>query len=315
MYDPELSRLLEIAISQTSAELKQAAPFMARQVIPWLRYLAGTDRLQDYFTRPGAFPSLLLPWWLEKTLRPAPDLAFQSDLVRSTINGYYYIRLIDNLMDGHATVELGLLPVLGFFFTRVQLPYQRHFPYDHAFWDFFITQSSQSADVTIQDANLTDIDQFHFGQVSARKTCGVKIPLGAVCYKYAEPDLIAPWARFVDAFGAWHQMLNDLFDWPKDMKNGTPTYFLAEAHRRSRPHESVLHWVIEEGFDWAAELILTGMAESKALARELNSPALIAYLDRREALFLRQKEAVVAGLRQAARLLALLQQANPSEPA
>ena len=101
----------------------------------------------------------------------------------------------------------------------------------------------------------------------------------------------------------------------KDVKSGTPTYFLAEAHRRSRPDESVLHWVVEEGFDWAAEFILTGMAESKSLARGLNSPDLIAYLDRREALFLKQKEEVVAGFEQAAKLLALLQQANPSESA
>jgi hypothetical protein len=311
MYDPELSSLIKTAISRTHTELKQATPFMASQVIPWQRQLSGTDQSEDYFTHPLAFPTILLPWWLEKTLHQPPDSAFQFDLVRSTINGYYYIRLIDNLMDGHATVELRLLPVLGFFYTQVQMAYQRHFPHDHPFWDFFTTVSFQSAEVTMQDANLADIDLVQFRQVSAQKTSGVRIPLAAVCYKYDEPELIARWAQFVDAFACWHQMHNDLFDWPKDLKHGTPTYFLSEANRRRRPTESVLHWNMTEGFDWAVEFILTWMAEARILAQELNSPDLMVYLDQREALFLKQTEEVVDGLQNAVKLLALLQQVEP----
>ena len=74
-----------------------------------MRQLAGSDASADYFCKPHAFPMLQLPWWLERTLRPAPDLALQRDLARSTMCGYYYIRMIDNVMDGHATVEPGLL--------------------------------------------------------------------------------------------------------------------------------------------------------------------------------------------------------------
>ena len=282
MYDPELGELIRTAISRTSTEMNRVAPFMASQVIPWQRQLSSSNQLEDYaveeyFKHPRSFPILLLPWWLEKTLHPSPDLAFQLDLVRSTINGYYYIRLIDNLMDGHATVELRLLPALGFFYSQFLVAYQAHFPAGHEFWDLFAAISSQSADVMMKDASLTDIDMIQFEQVSGKKTSDVRIPLAAVCHKYAERDLMGRWDQFVDAFGCWHQMLNDVFNWPKDLKCCTTTYFLSEANRRKRPTETVLRWIIREGFDWAVECLQTWMAEAKLLAGGLNSPDLAAY--------------------------------------
>ena len=307
MYDPKLTQLIETAIAQSNAEMERDGPFMASQVILWQRQLSVTGHSVDAFKHPESFPILLLPWWLEKTIHSAPDPAFQLDLIRSSINGYYYIRLIDNLMDGHATVELKLLPALGFYYTQFQTAYYPHFPHDHIFWDFLTTVSFRSADVTMQDASLTNIDRAQFKEISAKKTSGVKIPLAAVCYKYDQPNLIAPWSDFADVFGRWNQMRNDLFDWLKDSKHKTPTYFLSEADRQRFPTESVLRWVMREGFDWAVECIQSWMAEAKQVARELNSPDLVAYLDHRETLFLTRKNKVTAGLHNAAKLLALSQ--------
>ena len=137
----------------------------------------------NYFKHTLSFPMLLLPWWAEKTIRPRPDTAFQADIVHSTINGYYFIRLIDNLMDGHATVEMDLLPALGYFHTQFQAAYQWHFEHDHPFWEFFKTAWFHSAAVTMKDSSLTDLDQDQFVQVAARKTYAARIPLAAVCYK------------------------------------------------------------------------------------------------------------------------------------
>jgi hypothetical protein len=49
-----------------------------------------------------------------------------------------------------------------------------------------------SADVTIQDADSTEIDREQFMRVAAQKTCAVKIPLAAVCHRFGRPDLLAP---------------------------------------------------------------------------------------------------------------------------
>jgi len=100
--------------------------------------LSCSNQPEEYFKHPRSFPILLLPWWLEKTLHPCPDAAFQLDLVRSTINGYYYIRLIDNLMDGHATVELKLLPA-SFLLYAIPDGIPTSFPPNHAFWDLLAT--------------------------------------------------------------------------------------------------------------------------------------------------------------------------------
>lgn len=307
MYDPPLSRLITGSVSRLTAEMEAAAPFMARQVSTWLQQLSGSVRPEDYFKHPLAFPSLLLPWWAEKTMSQQPDLALQSDLVYSTINGYYYIRLIDNLMDGNATVELKLLPALNFFHTQFQLAYQRHFAADHPFWQLFTATWFHSGEVAMQDAALTDIDEIRFKQIAAQKVSAAKIPLAAVCYRYDRPDLIAPWAQFVDLFGGWHQMHNDLFDWHRDEARQNYTYFLCEGRRQQKPDEPLAGWVARAGFQWAMDTLQQWLADSKQLAVELGSPALLAYLSGREELLLNQKEKVAAGLQSLARIAALHQ--------
>jgi hypothetical protein len=282
-----------------------AAPYLASQVTPWLTQLSGTAHPEDYFKHPDAFPALLLPRWLERAVADTPDHALQSDLVYSTLNGYYYIRLIDNLMDGNATVELKLLPALGFFHTRFQIAYQPYFAANHNFWHLFTRVWFHSADVTSQDANLYDLDAVQFEQVAARKTCAAKIPLAAVAYRYDRPDLIEPWSHFVDRFGAWHQLFNDLFDWHRDAVQPACTYFLSEAERRREPEEPVAAWVAREGFAWAIDKLRAWLAGLKGLATPLQSPDLLTYLDLREKRLNERQKAVEGGLKDLARLLAL----------
>jgi hypothetical protein len=303
MYDPHLSRIITDAISRLMADMSQTAPFMAAQVTPWLRQLAGGDQPEDYFKHPLAFPSLLLPWWLERTIQPEPDPALQTDLVYSTINGYYYIRLIDNLMDGQATVELELLPALGFFHSCFQTVYQTYFAGDHPFWEQFSAIWLHSAEVAMQDAGQAGIDEEEFTQIAAQKICAVKIPLVALCYRYERPDLVEPWFRLVDLLGCWHQFLNDLLGWYRDDTRQSYTYFLAEAARRRTDAEPLVSWVAREGLDWATGQLAAWMAALKALAVELDSPDLAHYLDTREQMLQTQQAEAAAGLSSLMKLL------------
>src|SRR5712691_8697082 len=94
-YDPILSLAITDAVSKICAALERWMPLSGPQVSDWLKYLAGTDEPADYYHHVPISPMFWFPWFLEKTLHPNPDSTLQSDLVYSTINGYYYIRLID----------------------------------------------------------------------------------------------------------------------------------------------------------------------------------------------------------------------------
>ena len=302
MYDTQLSNLITASLARLNLELTEAAPAMAAEVSQWMTQLSGTVQAADYFRHPLAFPSLLLPWWLEKTYHTEPDISLQSDLIYSTINGYYFIRLIDNLMDGNATVELKLLPALAFFHTQFQAMYHRYFEPGHPFWDYFYSVWFHSAEVTMVDASLTSIDRTQFEQISAQKTCAAKIPLAAVSYRLKRPDLIEPWSQFVDLFGCWHQLRNDLFDWQRDEAQNTPTYFLGEA-RRQKAGQPTAVWVAYEGFAWAMQQLRSQMGDLKALAEQLSSHDVITYLDVREKMLEERARTVENGLQSLTKIL------------
>jgi hypothetical protein len=304
MYDQSVSHMITQAVDRLQSDMEQRVPVAGKYAFQWIQTLSGSDKPEDYFKHPAAFPILLLPWWAETSLGRMPDAPFQADLVYSTMNGYYYIRLIDNLMDDHATTELRFLPILGFFHTNFQRTYHRHFPYDHPFWDFFTQIWFQSGETAIQDAELMEINECQFKQTAAQKSCAAKIPLAAVCYRYDRPDLLQPWSEFVDLFSCWHQMFNDLFDWHRDDQRQNLTFFLSEAARRRDKDEPVAAWVAREGFTWAIDKMEAWMSALHPLAHNLNSPELTTYLNLRQATLLEQKEAVMPGLQVLAKIVA-----------
>src|SRR4029077_10684294 len=101
IYNPLLRNLIRSGCARIQRELSRSAPTLATQVSPWISSLSPTGDAPDYFMLPRMFPMLLLPWWMGENGRRKIDRGFQSDVVYSTLNGYYYIRLLDNLMDGH----------------------------------------------------------------------------------------------------------------------------------------------------------------------------------------------------------------------
>lgn len=298
-----ISQLIDQAIERMLDAMRHEAPHIARQTEQWVKGLAGTERPGDYFRHPLAFPMLLLPWWMEQTLHPNPDLRFQADLIYSSINGYYYIRMIDNVMDGHSTVEQQLLPVVGLFHTHFHAVYHAYFAHGHPFWLLFRSICLQSAESAVRDAALGEIDLATFRQIAGKKVVGGKIPLAAVSHRYEVPHLYEHWQEFYDKLGCWHQMYNDLFGWLKDLRNQTPSYFLSEARRRKQPGQTPAEWVIHEGFSWGLALLSNWLGELQALAAELNSPELMAYLQDRQTLLQGQSATATRTLRSLDRLL------------
>jgi hypothetical protein len=318
MADPHLGALVVGASRRLQHELAAQTPFMAQHIGSWMHELAGSDQPADYFLHPVAFPMLSLPWWAESSLhRPhgtRPDLDFQADLIYSTMNGYYHIRMVDNVMDGDATVEPLLLPALGFFHLRFHGAYQRYFAYPHPFWELFEQIWAASAEATVHDRQLQALTLEPFETITAKKLCAAAIPVAAVCLRYGRPDLVEPWSALIDRLGRWHQLWNDLFTWRRDAANGVATYFLSECDRRRRPAEPVGAWIVREGFAWGIAVLEEWMAELRAMAAPLGSPALDAYLEHRIGMVRQQFAAASAGLRSAALLLALAPENHTGGP-
>lgn len=304
--DESLHRLIREATRRLVAALTVATPEMARPVADWMRSLAGGHAPEAYFTHPLAFPTLLLPWWVEQSLGCEPEPAFQADVAYSSVNGYYFIRMIDNVMDGEATVEAKLLPALAFFHTEFQAAYQEHFAPTHPFWALYRKVWFGTAEAAIHDARQESISLAMFEQASAQKVRAALIPVAAVCYRHARPDLIEPWSDFVYRMGKWHQMLNDTFDWHKDRSNGNMSYFLSEAQRHKRDSESPTDWIVRTGFQAGCDTLRQWMRDAQDLAATLNCPPLAHYLADRSAQFERRAHDALAGFGALGKLAAAL---------
>ena len=307
MYDPQLKKIVRETILSIQNEMSQMAPFMAGAVDRWVKQLARTPNPEDYYLHPKAFPMLLLPWWMEETFRPSPDIAFQSAVIYSSISGYYYTRLVDNLMDEGGEEERRLLPAAHFFLYQSQMVYYPYFQAGHFFWWSFLNTLVQAGETAMRDAGVVDIDLAIFREVSAQKICGAKIPIAAVGYYHNQTDLIDPWSAFVDLFGCWHQMTDDIFDWHQDLQLGSPTYFLSEGKRQvGAAVEDVAAWVIKDGFDWGCDLLDSWLSDLRKMAQEIQSPSLMAYLDLREELFQKQTSEARRGLKSLAQSLSVI---------
>lgn len=276
--EPQLPALRRHALERLSANLIRNGPQIFDVVTRWTASLSPTGVAEDYFRKSRAH-FLLFPWWAEKSIRGAPDLKFQSDLIYSSVNGYYFVRLIDNVMDGHGKSELRMLPILGFFHSQFQAVYSDYFQPDSAFWEFFHSTWTAMAQATVLDANMADISATEFVGVAAMKSAGAKIPIAAVFFRYGRPDLLPQWCEFYDALSCWSRMVDDVFDSFSDAQKGTMTYFLSDAKRRKRAGESVAAWIAKGGLASGyleADSLLQHVRE---LAHGLGSSELIKYLE------------------------------------
>jgi hypothetical protein len=257
--------------------------------------LSGSSYPEDYFLKLRSAPIVFLPWCLELSLTPTPDEDFQIDLIYATINKYYFIRLIDDVMDGHSTDPV-VLPMLSIWDAQFHGAYSRHFAPDHPFWEYFHQTLQRTALVTAREATLTYIDRSQFFEYSAAKSCGGTIAMMAVCCHRERVDVLPAWVRFWEAFARWNQMRDDLFDWYRDLKAGIPSYLLSEGESRKGLEESLEGWFAREGFAWATELLGQWTRDMKERANQLNSPAVEQYVDLRADDLNRDTAAVAARL-------------------
>jgi hypothetical protein len=282
-----------------SSDAHRRAPTLARELDRWVEKVLG-PRPEAAFTTLDSYPLVHLPIWAAPGLTPEV-LAL---LVRSTISGYLYVRLVDNAFDADTDgAELRLLPAASYLHTEFQLPYQQLYPFDHPFWDTFRSAWTRAAEATLADrvSGNPDVDRFELA--AARKTTSAIIPVAAALYAVGEPCRMPAWGRFVDAFGCWHQLENDFFGWRKDQRHGNPNLVLGEALRRGVDPDG---WFLDEGFEWGAELLSRYAAEAATHASSLDCPELVSYLETRLSAHRARLDSLRKGISEQIRLRRLL---------
>jgi len=268
--------LADQATTRLSRLLAANAPNLRRHVDEWMSHLS-QGRPADYFVHPEAFPMLHLPLWLAASITTKLDQSFHLDLAYSSVCGYYFVRIVDDVMDGQPPTP-AVIPAAIVLHTEFERSLARHFGAKDPFWAAFVGYSMEAAEAASTDASFSSIDRAAFLRVSSRKVAGAKIPLAATCHRYGRSDVLDGWSHFVDVFGLWHQMRNDLLGWVGDSKRGAATYFLSEAARGQRPTEPLAAWLGREGLAWAAAQLDDWMDESMSVAQSLGSGPLIEYL-------------------------------------
>jgi hypothetical protein len=302
-----VARAVASAAARLEADLVRDLPGLSQPVRSWMAGLSHTGRIEDYFLHPQAYPLVQLPFWLLDTIGAPVDDEFAGDLVYAALSGYCYLRLLDNLMDGHATVEREILPAANFFQPGAQRPFTAYFGNEHPFWERYRGWWLRFAEATWADGARTSIDRKAFEEHSADKTCPEKILIAAVCFRNGREELLPAWTGFAGAFGRWHQMGDDLRDWLVDFKAGRVTYFLSEAGRRIREPETVPGWVAREGYRWGAAVLDDLFGEVRQASSGLGCPALDRYLDERKRLSDERAGRALKGFRSLAGLQEILE--------
>ena len=311
MNQSDLTSHIDAVVDQTGLDLGSLSPFLGSQVLRWIRQISPHGKPSAHFLDVRMFPILQLPHYVAESFGVTPDAAFQRSLISSTVHGYYYIRLIDNVVDRDRDLELErtILPVAGYFCSEFQLGYQRHFSLGHPFWPVFREMWAASAVSSAEDAALRTVSRADFDRVASRKYSAAGIPVVATCHYYGRADLLPPWLELVNGLGRWSQMVDDILDWRQDSTTDRSTYFLSEGERQKLREESLEDWILREGCDWGFKLLNEWMAQLQQSATRLGSPGLREYLARRMSWLKEQHSVIRNGLAALADLAAIFDQA------
>lgn len=272
------------AVTDLLTEIARDAPDLGSAIRHWTAALGDGDPVA-LFEAPTRYPFLHLPWWVESSLGADHDLHFQRGLVRSSVAGYWYYRLIDDLMDGHGGAP-ALLAGCGPLFHAFEAPYRERFAPAAPFWACYRTFVSEAAEAAYTEAAAAEptMDESTFRAVAARKVAAGKIPVAAVLHHMDQTAHLDRWMAACDLLGRHEQMFDDVTDWQRDLAAGRSSRLLVEAAAHAPDRDSAVVWILAEGIAWAFGRMAAVRVELRQLAAELHATDLAAFLDQREAL-------------------------------
>jgi hypothetical protein len=264
-----VSRLVRYSIDRLRVELSTMETASA---VFWARAeQLGQGYPEHLFLNPISTPVFMFPLWVEQSLSATQDVDFQYELAYASIALYFYVRILDDAMDGH--FESGsLLPLLTSLFAHCTHALQNLFPHGDQFWAYFHKLIDLATEGMVVDFTATDLGSEDFCRLAAQTFYCALIPVAAVLCRYKRCDQFERWSELWHAFSAWNQMQDDIRDWYMDQKNGLCTYLLSQAQRIKRKDESVEQWMIRDGYRWSMGVLNQFAKRVREIAAELNIP-------------------------------------------
>jgi hypothetical protein len=264
-----VSQLVRCSIDRLREELRTMETASA---VFWARAeQLGQGYPENLFLNPFSTPVFMFPLWVEQSLSETQDVDFQYELAYASIALYFYLRILDDAMDGH--VESGsLLPLLTSLFAHCTHALQNLFPHGDQFWAYFHKLIDLSTEGMVVDFTATDLGSEDFCQLAAQTFYCALIPMAAVLCRYNRCDQFERWSEFWHAFSAWNQMRDDVRDWYADKESNLCTYLLSQAQRLKRQDESVEEWMIRDGYRWSIGVLNQFAKRARELTTELNVP-------------------------------------------
>lgn len=297
--DDPLDHLIETAAADIEHAITGGMPGLADRAVAWLRSLTTTGRSGDYFRHPRRFPMLRLPWWAVQD-RPVED-ALLADVVRSTMAGYWLVRLLDDLVDREPRTPAELLPLSVLLQLEFMAGYERRFPPHSPFWVLLRDRWLRLADATVAPGPSPTPDDL---LARSRATIGaVVIPLRALTLAASVPERFEPWAEAVERLAEIEQTIDDLTDWQVDFERGQPNILLAEGARRVG--SGLPAWVVREGWRVGLDLARALIDRARPGLMALGSAPLVAFVEARCAALDDLDAAIRPGLAQLAALAAV----------
>ena len=267
-------------------DLRRDLPKSTQSLLKYLKRVPPLDSPRQALSL-QSFPIIALPFWLTPPANRADDHSFLVDLTYSTLNGYYGIRLLDNLMDADGPAELSrFAPCATYFWWNFARPYLHHFAYPSPFWTHFSACTGTYSDLTSLDAALTAVSDSMFETVSSKKFETAKVPVTAVALRCGHEVSVTRYQHLVDLLGRFHQFWNDLLDWRHDLNSGLVTFLQSKFLSQTDSFPNSSAWFSERGCSWACERALLYFHEAADAAKALECNELDDWFVQRERLLL-----------------------------
>ncbi|RUT30589.1 hypothetical protein EJP77_12235 [Paenibacillus zeisoli] len=163
---------------------------------------------------PNNYISFLLPLWL----RSCSELSIQDSrrLSLANIFGMMYFQTIDYVMDSPGETAPELLPLANLLQLEFINIYSSYFPAESPFWNYYRTYLKQWADaVTYENEENYYLDN---PVRMAHKAAPIKLSVAGSLILSEQISLIPKLEEATDYTLITLQMLDDVMDWKKDMK-------------------------------------------------------------------------------------------------
>lgn len=227
-----------------------------------------------YFRHPMALPVVDLPVWASAPGIPAEAVAAA---VRAAAFGYLHVRLRDDLVDERTggTEELLLSDVLL-----------------HAHRSALAEAGGARSDAdrlwgAYAEAMLLDADlrggRVGWSAAVEAQSLDRSMPLVLPALAVAPAEARQPLQEMVRALVGGHQLVNDLVDFDKDLRNGNHTWVLHRAGAERGPGPARTWLLAKGGLDTLAGEAHARFEAAASLAAGLGLTAIVAFVSRRRA--------------------------------